>query len=295
MIKKWIYGIAVVGALLTFSACGNNSETTQKAETMEFVDDYDRSITIPTEPQRVVSVSPAITQIVFALGGEDLLVGRTDYCTYPAEALEIECIGGISNMNNEKVLSVKPDLIISGSMIPQKNAQQLEEMGVPMVCINEKEKFEGLYENISKIGQLIGKSEAADSLNAQIRKEMESLVIENRVNKPSLYYVVGYGKVGNFTAGGNTFINDIIEKAGAENIARNVTDWSFSLEELMKQDPNYILIRTEDSAQFCNTAPYNNLTAVKEGKVIAIESNMIDLQVPRNIEAIKLINKKISE
>lgn len=295
MTHKWYYGIILLGALLCFSACGNNNKVENEATTTEFVDSYNRTIEVPTSPKRVVSTSPSITEIMFALGSGDLLVGRTDYCLYPKEAEKIESIGGISNLNNEKVLSLNPDLVISGSMIPKKSALQLEQMNVPIVCIVENENFEGLYDNISNVGKLIGKNKEADSLNAKLQKDMETLAIENNENKPTLYYVVGFGKAGNFTANGKSYINDIIELAGAENIAKDTEDWTYSLEELMNNDPNYILIRQEDSALFCKTPPYNTLTAVKEGKVIAIESGMIDLQVPRNIDAIKLINKAINK
>ena len=82
--------------------------------------------------------------------------------------------------------------------------------------------------------------------------------------------------------------------AGGRNIAANMEGWSFSLESLMQSDPDYIIIRKEDAATFCHTSPYDRLSAVKEGRVIAIESGMIDLQVPRNIEAVKIISQSLS-
>ena len=101
----------------------------------------------------------------------------------------------------------------------------------------------------------------------------------------------GFGGAGNYTAGGNTFINDLLSMAGLKNIASDITGWSISLEALMDADPDYIIIRKEDKEDFCKMAPYNTLKAVREGHVIAIESGMIDLQSPRNIEAIKIIRE----
>ena len=110
---------------------------------------------------------------------------------------------------------------------------------------------------------------------------------KNKNTEPkSVYYVVGFGPSGNFTAGGNSFISDIISMAGGRNVAANITGWSYSLEALMQADPDYIMIRREDSATFCKTEPYNRLSAIKNGNIIAIESGTIDLQVPRNIDAI---------
>ena len=107
--------------------------------------------------------------------------------------------------------------------------------------------------------------------------------------------MVGFGPSGNFTAGGDSFINDIIKMAGGHNIAEDVSGWSYSLESLMAQDPDYIVIRREDSATFCNTAPYNRLQAVKKGHVIGIESGLIDLQVPRNTEAIQFLFARLHQ
>jgi hypothetical protein len=119
--------------------------------------------------------------------------------------------------------------------------------------------------------------------------------LKNQQAEPkSVYYVVGFGPSGNFTAGGNSFINEIISIAGGRNVAADITGWSYSLEALMQADPDYIMIRREDSATFCTTPPYNRLTAIKKNQIIAIESGTIDLQVPRNIDAIRFISQQLS-
>ena len=292
--------------LFLFAACGGHPSTPQPVATSTpFTDDYNRTVNVPVSPQRVVSTSPAVTEIICALGGYDLLVGRTDFCTYPPEVLSIESIGGISNLNVEKIVSLNPDIVISGSMIPKKSTDQLEKMGVPTVHVIEKQHFDGLYDNISRIGQLIDRTPQADSLIALLKSQSPELPQDTQSPQPapaqfsthnsqfSIYYVVGFGPSGNFTAGGDSFINDIIRMAGGRNIAEDITGWSYSLEALLSADPDYILIRREDSAAFCTTPPYNRLTAVKEHRVIGINSGLIDLQVPRNIEAIQYIKKEL--
>ena len=108
------------------------------------------------------------------------------------------------------------------------------------------------------------------------------------------YYVVGFGASGNFTAGGNTFINDIIRMAGGRNIAEDIEGWSYSLEALVQEDPDYIIVRREDSAAFCGMKPYNRLSAVRNGHVIGIVSGTLDLQVPRNIDAILYLRQRMN-
>ncbi len=291
--------------ILLFAACGQQSRQVQTTDTV--VDDYGRTVVIPAQPQRVVSLSPAVTEIIYALGAQDLLVGRTDFCVYPDEAMNIPSIGGISNLNIEKILSLNPDLVISGSMVGKKVTDQMDAMGTPMVCVIEKPRFEALYDNITAIGKLVNKEREADSLNEVLSCELKALSevnsIETRqplktqnlkLKTPTCYYVVGFGAGGNFTAGGNTFINDIIRMAGGRNIAEDIEGWSYSLEALMKEDPDYIIVRREDSAAFCGMKPYNTLSAVKKGHVISIVSGTLDLQVPRNIDAILYLRKRMN-
>lgn len=291
--------LILFAALLVLFGCQNKAHHGEGEQS--FLDDYGRMINTPTNPQRVVSVSPAVTEIMFDLGAGELLVGRTDFCNYPEEALAIESIGGISNLNIEKIISLNPDLVISGSMVPETCIKQLADLGIPVVCIIEKEHFENLYENIARIGTLIGRQRAADSLNNSLKAQISVLDLDyyERYNgqddqyRPTMYYVVGFGKGGDFTAGANTFINEIIHLAGGKNIAEHNDGWSFSREALLNTNPTYIIIRDEDADAFCRTAPYNKLAAVRLGNIIRINSGMIDLQVPRNIEAIKIIHAAI--
>ena len=285
----------MLATLLTVGCNNSSASVKDEQQTVTYTDDYGSTVEIPLHPTRIVSTSPAVTEIIYALGGSHLLVGRTDFCSYPPEVADVESIGGISNLNIEKIMSLSPDLVISGSMIPKKSTVQMGKMGVPTVCVIEQKRYDGLYDNISKIGKLIGRTAAADSLNDLLRAQLSDLDLQTNAQPKSVYYVVGFGPSGNFTAGGDSFINDIIKMAGGHNIAEDVSGWSYSLESLMAQDPDYIVIRREDSATFCNTAPYNRLQAVKRGHVIGIESGLIDLQVPRNTEAIQFLFARLHQ
>ncbi len=270
------------------NACGPSATNPKNVEQhYSYTDDYGSVVEVPSHPHRIVSLSPAVTEIMFALGADSLLVGRTEFCLYPPQASRIENIGGISNLNIEKVLSAKPDLIISGSMVPRKVVKQFEDMGVPLVCVIEKQQFDGLFENISKIGSLCDHKRQADSLNSSLRQQLSQIDTAAPAKPKTVYYVVGFGSGGNFTAGGNTFINDIITMAGGDNIAKDSQGWTFSVEALLHADPDFLLIRAEDSARFAQTAPYNQLSAVRKGHMVALEEGILDLQVPRNIELIR--------
>ena len=223
-------------------------------------------------------------------------MGRTDFCTYPPEAAALPSIGGISNLNVERILAMQPDLVVSGSMVGRKATDQMDRMGVPMVCVIEKPRFDALFENIAAIGRLVDRGKQADSLIATVKerlRQVDSAAQADTGFRPSVYYVVGYGPTGNFTAGGNTFINDIIHLAGGDNIAAPVEGWSYSLEALLDANPDYIIVRREDSAAFCGAKPYNTLRAVREGHVVGMVSGTMDLQVPRNIDAVLYLRKRM--
>ncbi|MBP3763630.1 MAG: ABC transporter substrate-binding protein [Bacteroidales bacterium] len=282
--------------LLLLAACHGPQPQTAVSDTV--TDDYGRSVVVPTQPRRVVSLSPAVTEIMFALGAGDLLVGRTDFCAYPPEAADIPSIGGISNLSIERIVSMQPDLVVSGSMVSKKATDQMDQLGVPMVCVIEKPCFDALYDNILAIGRLVGKEKEADSLVAALHQRVDSELQSpdsepGTPDSPKVYYVVGYGPTGNFTAGGNTFINDIIRMAGGRNIAEEVEGWSYSLEALVHEDPDFIIVRREDSASFVSMKPYNTLRAVRQGHVIGIVSGTLDLQVPRNIDAVLYLRHRM--
>ncbi|MBP5645443.1 MAG: ABC transporter substrate-binding protein, partial [Bacteroidales bacterium] len=201
--RKHLLYLLVLSSYFLLHSCASPQH---KNDTVVYTDDYNRTVQVPVAPQRVVSTSPAVTEIIYALGGQELLVGRTDFCTYPPEAASVESIGGISNLNVEKIVSLNPDIVISGSMIPKKSTDQLEKMGVATVHVIEKQRFDGLYENISRIGQLIGRAPQADSLNEVLRERIHTLTHSHihaltHSSIPSIYYVVGFGPTGNFTAG----------------------------------------------------------------------------------------------
>jgi iron complex transport system substrate-binding protein len=290
--------------ILLLVSCNHSGNQAIKQSSNDTVtDDYGRTVVVPADPQRVVSLSPAVTEIIYALGAQDILVGRTDFCEYPPEAQDIPSIGGISNLNVESILSLNPDLVISGSMVGKKVTDQMDAMGIPMVCVIEKPKFEALYDNIAAIGKLVGREREADSIIENLELRIENLISSTDSSQtptlnsqlPTVYYVVGFGASGNFTAGGNTFINDIIHMAGGRNIAENIDGWSYSLEALVQEDPDYIIVRREDSAAFCGMKPYNRLSAVRNGHVIGIVSGTLDLQVPRNIDAIIYLRDRMKQ
>lgn len=252
------------------------------------------------ENKRIVSVSTQITEIVCDLGCMDRLIARTDFCEYPTEVTKIKSIGGVSNPNIEMIISLNPDVVITSSMMPRKLFTLLENAGLPVMSFKESNKIEGMYKVIDILGKLLQREKQADSIINDCKRRLQitkhtcdSIQNAKHISKPKVYYVVGYGASGDFSAGKNTYIDEMFALAGADNIAKESINWTFTKEQLFKNEPDYIFIRKADVEKFCNLSPYNKLKAVKEHRVIGIDG--MDAQTPRSISLIELIAKTIYE
>ncbi len=294
--KRKILSLALVlcMSLSCFAACskeGDKAEETEAAfEAFEYTDFYGNKVTIDKEPQKVVSVSPALTEIIFELGAGDKLVGRTDYCDYPDDALKVESVGEIISPDIEKIASLEPDIVLASSMFSEESYNALKDLGITVVVIRDEVTLDGMLSVISDTGLLIGEKKAGEELAAKMKEELDKLGTgEVADDAPSVYYVTGFGEYGEYTPGEGTFIDDIIKAGGAKNAGAAAVNWSFSLEALIEADPDYILIPAWGYDQFISTEPYSSLSAVKNGNVIIVDPNIFERQGPRNLEAVQVI------
>ncbi|MCK5157006.1 MAG: ABC transporter substrate-binding protein [Spirochaetales bacterium] len=259
---------------------------------LEFTDSYGRDVVIPKKPESIISLGPNATEIIFSLGRGQNLIGRTQFCDYPAETASIETIGNMQEPNIERIIELNPDLVIASTHVSLEKIKLLEKAGIPIVGIYNDSTFEGVYNTIRDIGKVLGETNNAERLIfemgitiSDVSKRVEGL------DKPSVYYVVGFGDWGDFTAGGDTFINQMIEMAGGDNIASDVSGWAYSLEKIIEKDPEYIICSKFWGTKelFKATPNYKDLTAVKEGRLIAIDNNILDRQGYRNAEGVKIL------
>ncbi len=282
----------VLGAVLFFTAC-NSPKSNSKEAFFTWEDSYHRHVQLDTAPQRIVSISPAITEVMFLVGAQDKLVGVSDFCNYPPETEKITKIGGMHNINFEQLLSLHPDVVLIGSMISQKDVDAIEKMGIPVICIVEESSLEGMAEMMEVVGKI---TQCEGKGNAEAAKWRERIA-ELRGNAPNpadrkcVYYVVGFGDGGDFTAPKNTHIQEIIELAGGRNAGDSLTGWNISREYLFKVNPDIIVVRKEDRDAFVSRHPYTQLDAVKNGKVYPIESGWIDVVSLRNMQAVDYIRE----
>lgn len=250
------------------------------------------------KPQRIVSLSPAITELLFMIGAGDRLVGISDYCQYPEETKKIQKVGGMQNINMETLLSLHPDVVLIGSMVSQEDVDKIEKLNIPVIALIEESDITGISTLMLNLGKITAQDSAAKVEADRWQKTLEHFRQQNvcRQEAPkSVYYVVGFGETGDFTAPKGSHIHQIIELAGCRNVGEEVTTWNVSREFLFQEDPDIIVVRKEDMENFCSLYPYTLLRAVKNHKVYPIESSWIDIVTPRNLQAIAYLQQITSE
>ncbi|MBP7176769.1 MAG: ABC transporter substrate-binding protein [Thermoclostridium sp.] len=257
---------------------------------MKITDSRGNVTQLDKEPLKVISLSPNITEIIYALGKGDRLVGRTAFCDYPQEAQNVTVVGDFIEWNFEAILSLEPDVVFASSLNTEENEKKLMDLGIQIVFLTQDESFESTYETIGMVARVLN----AEETSAEIIRNMQQAVTEVQkavegLDKPTVYYVVGYGEYGDYTATGETFIASMLAMAGADNIAADITGWVYSLEKLMEKDP-YMIICSEDAKRvFQETNGYKELTAVKEGRIYAHDENILQRQGPRLAEGLRML------
>ncbi len=251
---------------------------------------YGETVTLHKPAERIVSIAPSITETVFALGKGKLLVGRTDYGDYPAEAASVQSIGSLTDPNIEKIVELKPDIVIASNHFKKGSADKLRKLSIKVLILKEDKTFDGVYTTIRDVAKITG----AEQQGELIIKKMKTTVqaVESAVKgkpRPRVYYVIGFGEYGEYTAGGNTFIGQMITMAGGNNIASGLNGWAYSLEKIVAGNPDIIICSKywDTKKKLMKANGYKDLRAVKEGKVFAIDNNLLDRQGPRLAEGLR--------
>lgn len=264
---------------------------------IEYTDDLDREITVEQEVQRIISLAPAVTEIIYALGLEDKLVAVSSACDYPEQALTKEDVGRIDEPNIEKIVALEPDLVIAESVTKIETLKRLSELGIKNIgfkpgSINDTIKM------IEDISHLL----SAEEKGAEISKEMDTeyqrlknLVEQKLENKarPRVFYQIWSDPL--YTAGGGTFIDSLIADAGGYNIAREAGgSWpTYNSESIIAADPE-VYISSEHStptgltlAELRQKDIFREVSAFKNDRLYLVNQDLVNRPSPRIIEGYK--------
>lgn len=267
-------------------------------------DDYGVKVSVPSNPQKIVSLSPSNTEILGALGLIDRVVGVTDYSNYPAEAVTKTNVGGYTAINSEKVVALNPDIIIATSGNGNETIEYLRGLGLNVVVLDPK-NIEGIFKDIILIGKTTGTEDKANSLVSSLRERVDSIKkqVANANNTPTVGHVVSYDPI--YVAGKNTYQDEVISLAGGENAFSNIDEWgTINIENLLKKDPDYILINSgtgmSDANQtnpvydyFKQNTQVQSLKAVQNNHLILVDADVISRGGPRIVDAIEMVAKLI--
>lgn len=293
--KVKITAVVVLVAVLSvciWAATKPSGQTSQLS--MTITDDLGREITIFGTPERIVSLAPSNTEILFALGLGDKVAGVTAYCDYPPEAAQKEKVGGYSTINIEKVVALNPDLILASGGVQEEVVEQLEGLGVTVVAL-WPDNLDGILHDITLVGDITGVKDTADALTENLRQRIENIVnaVEN-ASKPEVFYVVWDEPL--MTAGQGTFPDDLITRAGGVNIGADAgTSYLiYSLEVLVQQNPSVIILsHGKTPADMASLAGWQDLTAVRENKVFTIDPDITSRPGPRIVDGLEQMARYI--
>jgi iron complex transport system substrate-binding protein len=284
---------AAIGALSCRQA---DKPPAQPAHTA--TDDLGHVVTVRTIPQRIVSLAPNITEILFALGLDSAVAGVTDYCDYPPAARNKPRIGGMLNPNLERVLDLRPDLILmSGSGNMKSDYDKLTSAGVA-VFVTYPRTVDSVLVSISTIGALTGRKTAADSIVKELVSQKEQLFRNAReAPRKSVLMLISLSPL--VAIGPGTFLNELITLANADNIARDagMAYPVLSREDILRRQPD-VIIATNDIVRSTDDIlraypEWKSLKAIQRKQVALVDASIVSRPGPRVIEGLKIILQAI--
>ena len=256
-----------------------------------FVDEQGRAVKIDAEPQRIISLAPSVTETLFAIGLGDRVVGVTSYCDYPPEAARKEHVGDTLRPNLEKIVSLKPDLVIaSTSSQLEQFVRRLDELGIPTYVSNPR-GIDDVLASIERIGEITGARERAVELLNALRARIDAT--RRRVStleKPKVLFILGTEPL--ITAGEISFVTDLIRRAGGKSITEDAPgDYpQYSLETAIAKQPEVIFLQAGESAL---PSRLTQTPASQNGRVYHLNDDLLLRPGPRIVDGLEQMAEKI--
>jgi iron complex transport system substrate-binding protein len=290
MVKKLLPLVLVISLLLHISVEGKDRLLT---------DEMGRKVKIPYPAKRIISLAPSITEILFALGLNEEIAAVTNYCDYPAAVLNKPRIGGFINPSIEKIVSLKPDLIIATRDGNRwETIHRLSDLGFSVYLINPK-SFYGVMKAIHHIGVVVGREEESRKILVNMISKREEIATRTKsLPKPRVFFQIGYAPI--LTVGKETLADDLIRLAGGKSISENesVNYPLYNIETILSKAPEIIIMSSMDSNKdYMNLVEkwgkWKSIPAVRMNAIHVIDSNLVDRPTPRVVEGLEALAKMI--
>jgi iron complex transport system substrate-binding protein len=261
--------------------------------TREVRDDLGRTVHLPQKIERAISLAPSLTESIFAVGAGDRLVGVTTYCNYPPGAASIEKIGDTQTPNIEKIVALKPQIVfVSTASQLEAFFRTLDEQGIAVYVTNPT-GLEGVLNNLSQLGELFGTKDIAETVVGSLRNRVAN--VDNDVaGRPRVRVFVQISRSPLFTIGRTSFLTEIVERAGGMSVTSNVEKAypEFSKETALALNPEAIILSESDDNREPNDV-FSNSDAVKTGRVIRINADLLSRPSPRLVDALEQISSQL--
>ena len=258
-------------------------------------DDGGNTVTLDRPAMRVISMAPHVTETLFAAGGGSRIVGTVNYSDYPEAAKSIPRIGSNREIDLERVISMKPDLIVAWMHNnSERQIEMVRKLGVP-VFLSDPQKLEGIPDNVERLGQLMGTSAVAAPAAAELRKQLASLRTRY-AGRPTVrsFYQVWDKPL--YTLSGKHIITDALRLCGGENIFDKlaVTAPIVSIESVLQADPEAVFGTAEKNYGGVNLwKPYSTLTATRNDNLFTVDGNLLNRAGPRMISGTAVLCEKL--
>ena len=264
------------------------------------IDDLGRKVALPRAPRRIVSLAPNATEILFAIGAGDRLVGVTEYCDYPPEAKEIQRVGSFSYLSIERILSVAPDLVVMSSYEQERFVETLEDLGIPVyVCFPRS--YRELFRSIETIGRLTGNPERATALVDSLESDLARLEEEVRdtfaeEDRPRVYFEISSRPL--MTVGDDSFVGDLIEASGGRNVGHGIPrDYAvINPEVVIARNPDVIFIFQSSTSRenLAKRLGWDRINAVKNGLIFDdLDEDIVLRPGPRSVRGAREIFSRL--
>jgi iron complex transport system substrate-binding protein len=282
--------LIILAAALLLTACA----TTR-------MDGLNRTVKLNGTPQRIVSLAPSNTEILFAVGAGKQVVGRDSFSDYPPEAKSLKDIGGsMGKYDTEAIVALHPDLVLAGEINTPELVKSLQQLGLTVYYLPNPTTLEGMFANLETVGQLTGHSSAAATLVNSLKKRVAAVdaKIKPLNYVPTVYYELdATDPTKPYTAGPGTFVDLLISRGGGVNVGKSLTSqWAqISLEQLVISNPSIIILgdsaygTTADSVKL--RPGWSGLAALQNGQIYPFDDNLVSRPGPRLVDGLEALAK----
>lgn len=299
-INKLLSLLLAVSLLLALAACGTQQtqEPEDGAAAVTITDMKGREITLDKPAEKIVALTASDCEILYAIGAGDTLVGRGKYCDYPAEVLDVPAVESGADTNLEEIIALDPDVLLMSDMAQtDEQVAQLEAAGIKVV-VSEATDIDGVYTAIEMIGALMGKADNAKTVIEGMKKTFAE--VQDKATgdgTETIYFEVSPLQYGLWTAGANTFMDEIATMLGLKNCFSDVEGWGeISEEQVLDRNPDYIVTISmyygegpTPEEEILARAGWENVTAVQNQAILNLQNNELSRPAPRLADGAQML------